>query len=67
MDTGYPFYGLMIGTLFLAVGLLCMLRPGRGVSTIQADVGPFHLRINTSFPGLGFAALGVIVIFLTQT
>ena len=66
MYEAYSSLGLLVGVAFLIAGFICMLRNANGPTTMLIFVWGFRLRISTSLPGVIFAVLGLLVIFVTR-
>jgi hypothetical protein len=66
MSAGDSVIGLFVGAAFLFVGLICMVGRLSGVTLMQLELWPIRCRIKTSLPGVVFAVLGLLVIYLTR-
>jgi hypothetical protein len=62
----YSVLGLIVGVAFLGVGVVCMYGRFRGVADMQFELWKLKCRINTSMPGVMFALLGLLVIYVTR-
>jgi hypothetical protein len=66
MNATYSAFGLIAGVTFLIVGLVCMLGRSSGFTSIQIELWQLRCRVKTSLPGVIFAVLGLLVIYVTR-
>lgn len=62
----YSFLGLVVGLTFLAAGCFCMVRSASGRTNMNLTLWGLKLQVETSLPGIIFAVLGLLVIFVTS-
>jgi hypothetical protein len=67
VNVSYSTLGLLVGVLFLLVGLLCMVRRDTGDSVVETEFLSLRIRIRTDVPGLVIAAFGALVILITRS